>query len=324
MRSRNLLAVVAASLILTLVACGGGADSGDAAPAGTTINGAAVKGPVEGAKVTVRTLIGPGSVLGTATTGPGGVFSVGVQYAGDVLVEVTGGTYIDEATGVPLTLTAPMRVVLTAAGGNVTGMVTPLTTMAYAYARDSGDPVTAASYNAMAERLARQFQLGNLNLVTSQPIVSGLVNDYGRVLAALSNYLHLNDIALQDLMDTSFTTTQWGTFLDSFTTIYASVYPNHPVKFTVVENALNMSGTGAGGGTGVCGVHAKGFITANGVDSDVDIDYCVTGIAKGSCVASDASMTKVLGGQNGVTGAANLVYTFSPTCAVGAFTIKLK
>ena len=71
-----------------------------------------------------------GATLGTTTTGVGGTYSLNVPFTGDVVVEVSGGTYTDEATNASTALTAPLKVVLNANGGSVTGVVTPLTTMA--------------------------------------------------------------------------------------------------------------------------------------------------------------------------------------------------
>ena len=145
MRSKTLAAVAATALALILAACGGGSGTvTPATPVTTTISGSAVKGPVSGATVTVKNAA-TGAVLGTTTTGPGGAYTLDVQFTGDVIVEVSGGTYTDEATGASTALATPLRVVLNANGGNVTGIVTPLTTMAYTQAFQGAQEILGAA-----------------------------------------------------------------------------------------------------------------------------------------------------------------------------------
>ena len=134
-----LLAVPAAAL---LAACGGSDDAATPiAPVATTttVSGSAVKGPVNGA--TVRAKKPDGTACGTATTNAQGTYSLETTCTGDLIIEVSGGTYTDEATNQSRALDTPLRVVVAANGGTVTGIATPLTTMAYTYAFGSGAPV---------------------------------------------------------------------------------------------------------------------------------------------------------------------------------------
>ena len=86
-----------------------------------------------------------------------------------------------------------------------------------------------------------------------------------------------------------------------------------------------MTGTGVGGGTGSCGVHVQGTITAAGVSVPLNLDYCITGIAAGSCGSGNASLSQALSGQSGMAGAANLSYSYSSTCVANPMaTIALK
>ena len=250
-------ALAASSVAVLLVACGGGGDGTPAAtptPVTTTISGSAVKGPVSGA--TVRVLdAATRSELGTTTTGTGGSYSLSVPFTGDVIVEVTGGTYTDEATGASTQLSAPLRVVLNANGGTVTGVVTPLTTMAYTYAFSAGKTVSASAYNTMATTLASQFQLGSTNLATTVPVVSGSLNDYGKVLAALSKYMQLNSVNLQSLVSTAYTTAQWTQFSGAFTSAYSNAISGSNITFSFdgTKFVIDGAGTGTGGGTGGTG-----------------------------------------------------------------------
>ena len=172
-------AFTAAATAAIMAACGGGGGSSSSSGTSTTISGSAVKGPVNNATVTVKNAAS-GAVLGTTTTSSTGTYTLSVPFSGDVVVEVSDGTYIDEATNATTPLATPMRVVINANGGNVTGVVTPLTTLAYTYAfGTSGAPATptATAFNAVAANLATQFQLTGVNLATTVPAVTGTVND---------------------------------------------------------------------------------------------------------------------------------------------------
>ena len=135
---KPLLTALAAA---ALSACGGGDDGGTAtaAPAATvstTISGSAVKGPVSGATVTVKRHDGTACVTTPAavTTSATGSYSLTTVCTGDALVEVAGGIYLDEASNITTPLSTPLRVMVATNGTAVTGVATPLTTMAYSYA----------------------------------------------------------------------------------------------------------------------------------------------------------------------------------------------
>lgn len=311
MRKKIVLALTATAVAVIVAACGG--DDGSSAVVTTTISGSAVKGPVSSANVTVRSAA-TGTVVGTTTTNATGAYSLNVPFTGDVIVEVSGGSYVDEATGTSTTLSTPLRVVLNANGGNVTGIVTPLTTMAYTYAFGTTGTPTASAYNTVATNLATQFRLTGVNLASTVPTFSGSINEYGRVLAAVSKYLQLNGTTLQALLTTTFNTAQSAQFSTAFATAYNTINPGSAVTFSFNGNTLNVSGTGGGGGTGSCGVNVQGTVTANGFTVPLNLDYCITGIAASSCNSSNGTLSQALSGQQGASGAANLVYTYSPTC----------
>lgn len=321
MRSKFLGVLALCASAVILVACGGG--GGSTATTTTTISGSAVKGPVSGATVTVRNA-STGAVIGTTTTGAGGLYSIDISFTGDVVIEVSGGNYIDEATGLSTALSTPLRVVLNANGGAVTGIATPLTTMAYTYAVGSGSSVTAAAFNSAATTVANQFQLNGVNLATTTPVVSGSLNGYGRVLSAVSRYLQINNATLQSIVGTTFNTTQWANFSTAFTSAYAAANPGSNITFSFDGGAFTIGGTGAGGGSGTCGVQAQGTVTANSITVPISLNYCVSGIAAGSCTSGSSSLSQALSGQQGLSGATNLTYTVSPTCASGAIAIVLQ
>lgn len=325
MHLKNLTTLTAISAALALAACGGGDDAppAAAAPSPTTIKGAAVKGPVTGAKVTVRKA-SDSTVLATTTTGDGGAYTVNVDYTGDVVVEISGGKYTDEATRQTTDLAAPLKAVLTASGGTVNGIVTPVTTMAFTAAFPSASStVTAAAFATQVNNLAAQFKLSASDLATT-PVVTGTTNAYGKVLAGLSTYLQYENKKLPELVNSTFTTADWLKFSGTFSNAYKAANPGTNITYTFTGNTATITGTGSGGGAGTCGVKVVGTVTAAGFTIPLNLDYCVTGVAAGSCTPGNASLSQALNGQQGIAGAANLAYTYTAACVVNPLvTIQL-
>lgn len=322
MRAHRMGAWLLAGLAgLGLVACGGGGGGDAPAPASTTVSGTIVKGPVAGATVTLRKA--DGSACGTATTDAQGRYSLATNCTGDLVVEASGGSYTDEATGRTTPLATPLRVVISATGGTVTGVATPLTTMAYTYAFRNGAGVTRAAFDTQARSLANQLGLAGVDLASTVPQVTGTTNAYGDALRGLSRYLANNGATLATVTSAVFAN---AADLATFNSLYnqALAQVGSPLRVSFDANGLGISGSGAGGGSGTCGVNARGTVTAGSFVVPVDLDYCVRGIAAGSCSAGNSSLSQVLGAQQGLAGAVNLSYTFGPTCAAGAFSITLQ
>lgn len=324
-----------ASLTLVLVACGG-SDSGSSTnntstptptptpTPTTTVSGSVVKGPVTGAAINVRAA-SDGRLLATTTTGAGGTYTVNVAYVGDVIVEASGGSYVDEATGATLPLGTTMRVVVPATGSAVTGVITPLTTLAYSNAFPSpGSTVSAAAFQQATSQVAAQFQMPQVNLIVGQPVLGANADAYGRVLTGISRYLQQNNATLQSLVTQTLGSAEWSQVMLKFNTAYHSVYPNSPITFSANGSTINVGGTGAGGGSGTCGVNVQGTIGVNGIILPLNLNYCVTGIAAGSCTSGNSALSQALATQQGVVGAANLNYSYSAACAGGAITINLQ
>jgi hypothetical protein len=137
---------------------------------------------------------------------------VNVDYMGDVVIEISGGKYTDEATQKVTDLAAPLKAVLTTNGGTVDGIVTPVTTMAFTAAFPSASSaVTKAAFDTQVNSLASQFKLSAADLVTT-PVVTGTTNAYGKVLAGLSTYLQYENKTLPQLVNSTFTTADWTAF----------------------------------------------------------------------------------------------------------------
>ena len=314
MRSMVLFGLTSLSAAALLVACGGGGSSAPAV-ATTTISGSAVKGPVNGATVTVKDA-STGATLGSTTTGTGGTYSLSVAFSGDVIVEVSGGTYTDEATGAATPLSTPMKVVLAAGGGTVTGVVTPLTTMAFNSAFPTGTKPTSAGFKTVATALATQFKLTGIDLATTVPTVSGSLDAYGKALVGISRYLKDNGAALGSLTTAALSNAQWVTFSGTFASAYNAANPGTPISYSFDGSKMVVGGTGAGGGSGTCGVMVSGIISSIPISQNI----CVNGIAAGSCTSANTSL---VGSLPSIPGATSLTYAYSPTCATGATVITL-
>ena len=314
-------------LVGTLAGCLGSSDSdsSDEPSASTTISGSAVKGPVSGATVTVKRA-DTGAVLVTTTTNSTGGYSVNTTYQGDVIVEISGGNYADEATGATTPLTSPMRVVVTANGSNVTGMVTPLTTIAYTQAfgtNTSGTTVSASAFNTMANNVATQFQLSGVNLATTAPVVTtGSANSYGLALRGISKYMQTTGTSQANLFNSAMSSAQWQSFSGTFTTAYNSIN-NTTVTYSFNGSTLTIGGTGIGGGSGTCGIRISGSISVpNQGTIPVDYNLCYTGLPADSCSSANSTLTQAAAMAGGYPGA-NLSYNFSTTCSPGAINVNL-
>lgn len=317
MATRILKNSALAAAVLAVAGCGGGGSSG------TSLTGTVVKGPVGNATVTVTKP--DGTACGTTSTNASGAYSLSTACSGDVIVEVTGGTYIDEATNTTKTLDTPLKSVITASGSAVDGVITPLTTMAFSYSFTSNSAATKAAFDAQAAKIATQFGLTGVNLATTVPVVSGTTNAYGNALKGISQYL--KDNPAQTLATVTTATLKSSADFANFGTLYSAAY-NKANGTNVTLNfdgtAFNFTGTGAGGGTGTCGISQKGTITNAGITVPISFDYCVSGIAGSSCDAGNSSLSQSLSSQSGTVGAANIVTTYSATCATGAISIVLK
>ncbi len=122
-------AVLVVATGMGLVACGGG-NGAASSSAPVILSGQAVKGPVTGGQVCAYTLSAPRQQIACATTDANAKYSLALPAGtGEVMLEVTGGSYIDEATGSKVALTTPLRT-LSKAGSADNALITPFTELA--------------------------------------------------------------------------------------------------------------------------------------------------------------------------------------------------
>lgn len=136
--SRSLGALL---MVAGLVACGGGNPVHANGGGQGTITGLVVKGPVAAATVTAYPLdesMNRGTALSNAPTTPDGTFTLTVPpYNGALEVVAFGGTYPEEAVGVPVQLTHEFSVVVPGfqSGASLTVTVSPISSIARALAK---------------------------------------------------------------------------------------------------------------------------------------------------------------------------------------------
>jgi hypothetical protein len=202
--SRRFPLALAAAAALMLAGCGGGGSSDvAAATAPGTLSGQAVKGPVSGAAVRAFAVSGgtTGAQVASAVTDANGAFTMPLgSHAGPMLLQVSGGSYTDEATGRAMAMGAGdmMTAVVPAGTGSALAgiQVTPLTAMAQAMAQHMAGGLTDANIAAANAAVGRYFMVDDiLHTPPMNPLVSGsgagasqATMNYGMTLAAMSQY----------------------------------------------------------------------------------------------------------------------------------------
>jgi hypothetical protein len=213
---------------VVLAGCGGGGGGGSGSSGTVTpppqvsgsIIGTAAKGPVSNGTITAYALNNGtvGAEIARAATEADGHFRLSMgTHAGPVMLQLSGGTYTDEATGATMTMLPGdvMTAVITdmTAGAAVSGVqVTPLTTMAQAMARHMSGGMTAANLAAASTAIGDYFSIGDiLHDMPIDPLMagsgtSGATQDsinYGMTLAAMSQYAAAQGMSSSSAMVTA-------------------------------------------------------------------------------------------------------------------------
>ena len=153
---------------LLLVGCGGGSESSSGNSAtNNVIEGVASKGIIDGGIATAYAVNDDGTrgaELGSDQTDANGQYRIDLgNYNGPVLVEVTGGSYTDEATD-SIVANIKLRAAVPAVNGNTKVAVTPLTEIAV--------QIAGATYNATRinnANAAVAILIGGADITTTQP-----------------------------------------------------------------------------------------------------------------------------------------------------------
>ena len=144
--------------------------------------------PVEGGSCSLLNLAGK-TIAGPASTKAGLALLEFPADAGVAQLACLGGSYIDEATGVPMQGIA-LRSYINLGRHNITAVATPLTELAV---RTLGTRDPAVHYTALAAAVAGAFGLDGIDLTTQLPdhignsaLADSKAGRYGAMLATLS------------------------------------------------------------------------------------------------------------------------------------------
>ena len=203
-------------------ACGGGGDTASAGvgSGGTGfLSGAVTKGPVGSTMVIAYGIAGgqAGAQVGSATTDVNGIFSMSIgTYAGPVMLQATGGTYADEATGTTMSMAAgdvmSVAIPTLAAGATTSGIqITPMTAMAQAIAKQMVGGMTDANIAAANTAMGSYFSVSDIvHVQPMNPLLPGSgasasqdAQNYGMTLAAMSKYAQTVGMSYSSAMVTA-------------------------------------------------------------------------------------------------------------------------
>lgn len=212
----KILKIILSTLALSIItACGGGSGSTSLG----SISGIVTKGPMSNATVTAYAINNGqmGTQITTATTAANGNFTMTLgSYAGPVMLQVSGGTYTDEATGNPMSMapgdvmTAVMPTVT--AGAAISGIqVTPVTAMAQTMAQHMTGGMTDANIVTANTAMGTYFTVSDiLHIQPINPLITNSgsgasidARNYGMVLAAISQYANTQGMSSSSAMVTA-------------------------------------------------------------------------------------------------------------------------
>jgi hypothetical protein len=204
MKIRPIISTFIYLAAMTLFGCGGGGGGGTAADS-VTISGVAAKGPINGGNIKVYAVkngqVDTSAVLGSGTTATdgSGVYSVTLNsvLAGPVVVEVSGGTFTDEASGTPnVALKTPLRAVVSSVADGAKIAVTPLTHLAFEQVDGIGEYTSVVIDNANSQ-IGSFFGVDDiihsLPFDPTQPVPAGSIGDqtkYAGVLGVFSQFVN--------------------------------------------------------------------------------------------------------------------------------------
>ncbi len=192
--------ILLAILVLLLSSCGGGGGQSDSNANEVQykiISGLASKGAINSASITIYASEDTdfSNPLASGITKNDGSYSVTLnkEYSGIVVVKVEGGAYIDEATGITVTLgtnTLSSVAEITEEIDN-TVVITPLTDLAYKHLK--GATPTEESVLSANDFVAHHFGLQGVSItsvipddITSVEATNTANGKYGTILAAFS------------------------------------------------------------------------------------------------------------------------------------------
>lgn len=208
MKKETIFSVVLSLVAMTLFGCGGGGGGGAATPApvagSTTLSGVAAKGPINGGVVKAYAIkdgkVDRTAEIGSGTTDGSGNYKVIIlpdkKPAGAVLVEVTSGSFTDEASGAVVTLKTPLQAVVSSVADGAKIAITPFTHLAVKQVEGIG-AFTAQEIDDANKQIGLFFQVADI--IKSQPFDPtkdapvGVSDDEKKYAGALGAFSQLLD-----------------------------------------------------------------------------------------------------------------------------------
>ncbi len=328
MKMKKVYGLVLSFLALVILGCGSGGGGG---AGGTTVSGTAAKGLINGGAVKVfeiissqnpaKTRIGT-TPLGQVTTAADGSYSINIGSIvtkGGLLVQVTGGTYKDEATGTLVKLADKTGASgMQAAFGNISGAVrrgtgvvinvTPFTDLGVQALPDPAHPTDATIAAANAHVSATFPALSGVNIITTKPIDVTIAPPAGTTAAQLSYSVALATVS--EFLTGSTTMQQLSNqFLPN---VLAGTLSSSNLQAAIAAelNFLNSTNnkTGAtGAALGTMAVTVNQSATATSINSNVTFTANVT--LSGAAVPDGTQVTFAIKSGTGTLSAASAVTT---------------
>ena len=193
--------LVAISLLGLCSACSDSDNNGGP----TTLSGTASKGPIDEANVKIYGVTDAGEkgkLLNSTTTDPSGAYEADLgNYNGQVIVEVEGGTYEDEATGDKINFAnKKMRAAQVASKNKA--MVTPFTELAV---RKMGDKYSRDRVEESNQEISQFLGTTDQDSITDiEPNTQGTTpgeKSYGLLLAGFSQYMNNTETNVEDAIN---------------------------------------------------------------------------------------------------------------------------
>ncbi len=182
----------------------------------STVFGTATKGPIDSATVSVYVLNSDGTrgaLLGSSSTDADGSYTLNVSYTGSVAVVITGGSYVDEATGDTVTLSGSDELVTLLDSVATSGLdvaVTALTTIAADQAIANAGSGIETAIAAANLAVATEFGISGMDITSVIPVdptdsvalasATPASVAYGIVMAAMTQLAADNGVAAADVI----------------------------------------------------------------------------------------------------------------------------
>jgi hypothetical protein len=257
--TQNKSGITTPALMNKLMGSTGHVMGGGGGMTSTSVSGTVFNGPMTQATVTAFAIDNgmPGARIASVTTDPQGNFTMPLgNYSGAVMLQTSGGTYVDEATGTTMTMGAGdlMSAVMpaVASGTAASGVwLTAMTSMAQARAAGMAGGMTDINIAAANTAVGNYFSVGDiLKTRPMDPTVAGPGTDasqdarnYGMSLAAMSQYAENLNMSVSSAMVTAMTS-------DAADGIMDGMRGRSPISMSTggMMGGGNMSPTAGAGG----------------------------------------------------------------------------